>query len=152
MAGVDGTKISNLKDAELSETSTEAVSGKQLHATNQKVANIDKDIADIKVGDANSVKYNADKSEVVLAGADGTKISNLKDAELSETSTDAVTGKQLNDTNQKVAKNTEDIHALDDRVTKNETDNNTAPFTNKPSSKLSDCWCNGFNLSLCYFK
>ena len=46
--------------------------------------------------DLNAVHYDGDdKSVVTMVGAEGTKITNLKDAELSATSTDAVTGKQL---------------------------------------------------------
>ncbi|WP_127165117.1 YadA-like family protein [Veillonella sp. 3960] len=37
----DGTKITNLADADLSDKSTDAVTGKQLHATNVKVSNLE---------------------------------------------------------------------------------------------------------------
>lgn len=54
--------------------------------------------------DASSVKYDnatvKDKITLGLGGAGGTKITNLKDADLSDSSTDAVTGKQLNKTNE----------------------------------------------------
>lgn len=53
--------------------------------------------------DASSVKYDnatvKDKITLGLGGAGGTTITNLKDADLSDSSTDAVTGKQLNKTN-----------------------------------------------------
>ena len=37
----DGTKITNLADADLSDKSTDAVTGKQLHATNERVSNLE---------------------------------------------------------------------------------------------------------------
>lgn len=54
--------------------------------------------------DASSVKYDnatvKDKITLGLGGAGRTTITNLKDADLSDNSTDAVTGKQLNKTNE----------------------------------------------------
>ena len=54
--------------------------------------------------DASSVKYDnatvKDRITLGLGGAGGTTITNLKDADLSDSSTDAVTGKQLNKTNE----------------------------------------------------
>lgn len=53
--------------------------------------------------DKNSVKYDSDtKDKISLKGTDGTTITNLKDATLSDTSKDAVTGKQLKATNTKL--------------------------------------------------
>ena len=49
-----------------------------------------------------AVTYNADKSEVKLAGTNGTKLTNLQEGNLSATSTDAVSGKQLYATNQNI--------------------------------------------------
>ena len=194
--GKGGTTISNLKDATLSESSTEAVSGKQLFATNtklaQEIADRTQAIADEvtarnnaiqkeadaraaadtaineKIGtisaagsyigkndsiadnltklDAqakknadditkeatarneaisamkdqitgsidsltdNAVKYKdgTNKGVVELGGLDGTKITRLADGTLSETSTDAVTGKQLFSTNTKLAQEVTD--------------------------------------------
>ncbi len=57
--------------------------------------------------DKNSVKYDSDtKDKLTLGGNGGTTITNLKDATLSDTSTDAVTGKQLNATNTKLTEET----------------------------------------------
>ena len=67
--------------------------------------------------DADAVHYDgADKDTITLAGENGTVITNLKDGELSANSKDAVTGKQLFETNEKVAENTEKITALTDKV------------------------------------
>ena len=73
------------------------------------------DIADLKAKDTelegkintlneNGVKYDtAVKDKITLAGAGGTTITNLKDAALNDSSTEAVTGKQLNQTNERTA-------------------------------------------------
>ena len=67
--------------------------------------------------DAFAVHYsNIDKSVVSLQGENGTVITNIKDGELSETSSDAVTGKQLHATNEKVNANTERIDDLTDKM------------------------------------
>ena len=67
--------------------------------------------------DDNAVHYDgADKEIITLAGDNGTIITNLKDGELSANSKDAVTGKQLFETNEKVAENTEQITALNDKI------------------------------------
>lgn len=62
---------------------------------------ITKNSEDITKLDGSGVKYdNATvKDQITLGGAGGTKITNLKDADLSDSSSDAVTGKQLNKTN-----------------------------------------------------
>ena len=54
--------------------------------------------------DENGVKYDtAVKDKITLAGAGGTTITNLKDAALNDSSTEAVTGKQLNQINERTA-------------------------------------------------
>ena len=59
--------------------------------------------------DNNSVKYsNTAKSTIELDGKGGTTISNLKDGTLSESSTEAVSGKQLFSTNTKLAQEVTD--------------------------------------------
>ena len=77
--------------------------------------------------EGSGVKYDtAVKDKITLAGTGGTTITNLKDAALNESSTDAVTGKQLNKTNENLAaevtartnKDTE----LEEKITKNSGD------------------------------
>ncbi|MFU8928319.1 ESPR-type extended signal peptide-containing protein, partial [Acinetobacter puyangensis] len=197
--GTGGTKITNLKNATLSDISTDAVTGQQLFATNEAVAlkadqtAVDaglalkaskteltdglatkasqsdlstglattltsaKDYADTGLAlkadqsalttglantlndakgytdqqTANMVVYDsASKDTITLQGGiAGTKITNLQNATLSDTSTDAVTGQQLNATNTRVgqtetgltAANTE-IGKLDGRVDQTESD------------------------------
>lgn len=125
--GVGGTTITGLAAGTLVATSTDAVNGSQLFATNQNVtANADDiDAIDTRVtaneGDIaalqdTSVMYtDATQTAIALGGAGGTTISNVADGELSATSTEAVNGSQLFATNQAV-------DALDGRVTQNETD------------------------------
>ena len=67
--------------------------------------------------DASSVKYDnatvKDKITLGLGGAGGTTITNLKDADLSDSSTDAVTGKQLNKTNEDLKKEAQTRNDMD---------------------------------------
>ncbi len=150
LAGDGGTTITNLKDGALSDSSTDAVTGKQLYAEqqardaadtaiNNKLGTLDangnyiqkdasvssnlntldtqvkanadavsKEKQDREAAITNitnnignlsdsAVKYDADtnKTKITLAGEGGTTITNLKDGALSDSSTDAVTGKQL---------------------------------------------------------
>ena len=77
--------------------------------------------------EGSGVKYDtAVKDKITLAGAGGTTITNLKDAALNESSTDAVTGKQLNKTNENLAaeetaRTTKDAE-LEGKITKNSQD------------------------------
>lgn len=67
--------------------------------------------------DENAVHYDGvDKSVVTMAGVDGTKLTNLKDGEISQNSKDAVTGGQLYQVKQDVAANTQAIDTLSDKV------------------------------------
>ena len=95
LKGAKGTKLTNLQDADLTNESTDAVTGGQLYKTNQKVAGLDQ----------SAVKYDdpRKKDTITLQGKKGTKLTNLQEADLNDTSTDAVTGGQLYKTNQKVA-------------------------------------------------
>jgi hypothetical protein len=112
----------------LSEDSTEAVNGSQLYATNQNVqANTDNittirsQIDELESGAAGLVQQDTSTGNITVAaatggnvvdfaGTDGTRtVTGVADGALSETSTEAVNGSQLNETNQQVS-------ALDDRV------------------------------------
>ena len=64
----------------------------------------------LKATDVSSLKYDgADHSLVTMGGTSGTKLTNLKQAALSATSTDAVTGAQLYATNQNISGFANDI-------------------------------------------
>ncbi len=114
-------RIVNVADARLSDTSTDAVTGKQLHRTNadlgvvRTTANAAKTAADQALTNTRLLTQTS-ASSTIRMGADNTgtmldvrnksnanrKISGVADAVLSATSTEAVTGRQLNTTNANV--------------------------------------------------
>ncbi|PTL91702.1 hypothetical protein C6W89_06415, partial [Halomonas sp. SYSU XM8] len=122
LAGDTGTRITNLTDATLSTDSTDAVTGRQLNATNARVSQNEGDITNLttNLGDLSAGAVVYDRSDdgtlnegsITLAGDAGTRITNLTDATLSTDSTDAVTGRQLNATNVRVTQNEGDIANL----------------------------------------
>ena len=128
--GTDATsKITNVKDGDLTAGSTDAVNGSQLKTTNDAVAtnttNIANNTSNIATNSTNisnltetvtnlgedALKW--DKDNGVFTAAHGTeatsKITNVKDADLTAGSTDAVNGSQLKTTNDAVATNTTNI-------------------------------------------
>ncbi|QII30256.1 hemagluttinin domain-containing protein [Stenotrophomonas maltophilia] len=111
-------KVVNVADGALSTSSSEAVTGKQLHATNTSVAAV-KATADGaqarvvvldglvgQVSASGNVRLGADNTGTVVDVANKTgakrKLQNLANGVLSASSTDAVTGQQLNATNSEV--------------------------------------------------
>jgi len=106
--------ITDVADGTISASSKDAVNGSQLKATNDDVeantANIN--LTD-SVGDlqADALLWNETKKAFSAAhGQDTTsKITNVKDADLTADSTDAVNGSQLKTTNDAVATNTTNI-------------------------------------------
>jgi autotransporter adhesin len=98
--GAAGTTVTNVAAGALNATSTDAVNGSQLYATNQAIAAIAGSIP------TNAVEYDdISQGVVTLAGAGGTTITNVADGALNATSTDAVNGSQLFATNQQVTNN-----------------------------------------------
>ena len=131
LGGVGGTTITNVADGTVDATSTDAINGSQLYATNQLVdantiaiqANADAIAAIETTGDPLGVAYDdATRTSITLEGAGGTTISNVADGELSATSDEAVNGSQLFATNELVDANADAIDDLDTRVTVNEGD------------------------------
>ncbi|CAM4439847.1 hemagluttinin domain-containing protein [Stenotrophomonas lactitubi] len=110
--------ITGLKDGALSTSSTEAVTGKQLNATNSNVAAVKStaDAAQARVAVLDGLVGQVSASGNVRLGADNTgtvvdvanksgakrKLQNLANGVLNASSTDAVTGQQLNATNSEV--------------------------------------------------
>ncbi|WP_406805668.1 YadA-like family protein [Burkholderia semiarida] len=84
LAGKTGTKLTNVKAAELSATSTDAVNGSQLFATNESLGNLkdtltDGGVIDKTTGESLAVVYDStSKDKVTLAGKAGTTLSNVK--------------------------------------------------------------------------
>lgn len=119
-------KITGVADATLSTTSTDAVSGKQLNSTNSNVtaarsvaesakSNADSALAKVntlsgllsETSASGNVRLGASNSGTVLdvrnSASANRRITGVADATLSSTSTDAVTGRQLNTTNSNVS-------------------------------------------------
>jgi autotransporter adhesin len=103
----------------VSATSTDSVNGSQLYATNQAVEANAASITNLQGDRANGVMYDTPtKDSVTLGGTDSTPpvhVRNVAAGDLGETSTDAVNGSQLYQTNQNVTK-------LENRVTNVEGD------------------------------
>ncbi|WP_459062283.1 ESPR-type extended signal peptide-containing protein [Stenotrophomonas sp. PSU-St15] len=104
-------RVTGVADAALSSTSADAVSGRQLHATNQNVTQVTATAATLSglVGQAaagGDLRLGAQNSGTVLdvrnQGNASRRISGVADGVLSAASTDAVSGRQLNTTNQNV--------------------------------------------------
>lgn len=122
-------RIVNVADGVLNASSTDAVTGRQLNATNERLtaatttanaarttANTAKSIADRALAAASLVTQTSTSSTIRVGGSNtgtvldvanrnGTKrrIQNIDNGVLSATSTDAVTGQQLHATNQAVS-------------------------------------------------
>ncbi|WP_321959629.1 ESPR-type extended signal peptide-containing protein [Paraburkholderia tropica] len=98
--------LTNVKAGTLAGTSTDAVNGAQLYATNQSVTNLAGDVTNIKGKLADAVVYDSSAhSKVTLGGAGSSTpvaLTNVKAGTLAGTSTDAVNGAQLYATNQSV--------------------------------------------------
>ncbi|MGV2288683.1 ESPR-type extended signal peptide-containing protein [Trinickia sp. YCB016] len=149
LGGANGTKVTNLQDATLSATSTDAVTGRQLNNTNTNVTTLTNTVSGIDTRvttaedsisdldtrvttnqtaidaaqsqlntlDGVAAKYDdATKGAMTLGGTNGTKLTNLQDATLSATSTDAVTGRQLNATNTRMTTAEGNIDTLKTRL------------------------------------
>ncbi|ECL1290080.1 hypothetical protein JGY68_003004 [Salmonella enterica] len=123
----NASKIINVAAGNLSEDSTDAVNGSQLYETNQKVDQNTSDIADINttITNLSTDALSWDEATNSFSASHGSstanKITNVAAGELSESSTDAVNGSQLFETNEKVAQNTTDIAANTTNITQNST-------------------------------
>ncbi|HEY4350464.1 MAG TPA: YadA family autotransporter adhesin, partial [Paraburkholderia sp.] len=102
--GAAGTTITNVKAGALSTTSTDAINGSQLYATNQNVSQNTSDITTLntKIAQINgdmtdAVKYDSSAHDKVslAGGAAGTTITNVKAGMVNASSLDAVNGSQL---------------------------------------------------------
>jgi autotransporter adhesin len=124
-------QLQNVAAGDISSTSTDAVNGSQLYATNSNVGNLTAALNNLKneinkngsgsgTGsgttsntDPNAIHYDsAAKDSITLGGVNGTKIGNVKDGEISATSKDAVNGSQLYSVQQSVDNNSQMIDRL----------------------------------------
>ncbi|HYC94321.1 MAG TPA: YadA-like family protein [Sphingomicrobium sp.] len=109
-----GTTITDLADGEVSATSTDAINGSQLFATNQAV----EAVAQLSGNtDERAVKYDwtdsngngivdpgeVDYNSATLAGVGGTTLTNVAAGAVNATSTDAINGSQLHGVSTSIA-------------------------------------------------
>ncbi|WP_280530546.1 YadA family autotransporter adhesin [Paraburkholderia sacchari] len=101
----DPVALHNVANGELSATSTDAVNGGQLYATNSSISNIQGDITNINGKLADAVMYDSSAHDsVTLGNASDMKpvaLHNVANGEVSVASTDAINGSQLYDAIQK---------------------------------------------------
>ena len=121
------SKITNVMAGSLSDTSTDAVNGSQLKATNDNVTtnttnitNLTNDVADINTTitglEDDALQWNGTAFSAKHGTNTTSKITNVMAGDLSDTSTDAVNGAQLKTTNDNVATNTTNITNLTNDV------------------------------------
>nr|WP_208450089.1 YadA-like family protein [Burkholderia anthina] len=94
-------KITNVAPGDVSSTSTDAVNGSQLNDTNQKVQQASDQAVKYDTNPDGSVNYN---SVTLNPGGSPAKLGNVAAGDVSATSTDAINGSQLYETNQSVTK------------------------------------------------
>ncbi|MFV3370948.1 YadA-like family protein [Pseudomonas sp. NY15435] len=129
----DAQKITNVAPGDISAGSTDAVNGSQLNATNQQVdqnttaiSNVTTNISNGTIGPVQ--RTGANQLSLIAAGGDAATpgaaqvLNNVAAGAINPTSTDAINGSQLHDTNQQVDANTTQITNLDGRVTNVEGD------------------------------
>lgn len=120
-----GTTISNLKNGNIAANSTDAINGSQLFIEKQRINDLQQNADGIDVNawrnklnintttiiqNQNAVEYSDNsKDTILLSGANGTTIRNLKAGDVSAQSTEAINGSQLFMTNQNVATNSANI-------------------------------------------
>lgn len=122
------TGIANVAAGAIGATSTDAVNGAQLFATNSQVSANTADIAgntaaietiDIELDalSALAVRYDgAGRDIVTFQGAGGTRLTGVAAGKLDAASTDAVNGAQLHATNQQVDVNTTNIALISSKL------------------------------------
>ncbi|OLL27435.1 hypothetical protein BTH42_33080, partial [Burkholderia sp. SRS-W-2-2016] len=107
LGGANGTKIRNVAAGDLSATSMDAVNGSQLNATNEDLANMQKQINNGSIGlvqqDAVShditVGKDTDGTLVNMAGTAGNRtVTGVANGAVDESSVDAINGSQLHGT------------------------------------------------------
>lgn len=93
--------LTNLAAGRLSASSTDAVNGSQLFATNQAIEQLQTGVGDLN--DRAVLYDDASKASVTLGGASGTRLANVANGAVGAGSTDAVNGSQLHATAQGTA-------------------------------------------------
>ncbi|MGU7785405.1 hypothetical protein ACV22Z_35815, partial [Burkholderia sp. PU8-34] len=101
LGGANGTKITKVAKGDVSATSTDAINGAQLFATNESLGNLkesltDGGVIDSKTGESLAVVYDSASKNKVTLGKAGTAVQ-LKNVAAGKDDTDAVNVAQLKD-------------------------------------------------------
>lgn len=122
-------RITNVAAGDIGMGSTDAVNGSQLDATNQQVQQNTTDITNFNYGLVGPMqRTGTDQLSLIAMGGDAFApgnsqvLNNVSAGAIFDTSTDAINGSQLYETNQQVNANTLKITQVDDRVTSVEGD------------------------------
>ncbi|WP_415774540.1 YadA-like family protein [Paraburkholderia sp. J94] len=119
-SGASPVALHNVKGGDISASSTDAVNGSQLYATNTAVSNIAGDVTNLQGQMADAVSYDTSAHDsITLGGTDATKpvaIHNVKNGDISASSTDAVNGSQLYATNTAVSNLAGDITSISGKL------------------------------------
>ncbi|WP_290371257.1 ESPR-type extended signal peptide-containing protein, partial [Paraburkholderia unamae] len=114
-------KLTNVAAGDLSASSTDAVNGAQLYATNQSITDINGQITSINGQLADAVVYDSSAHDTVTLGGTGAsaavKLTNVAAADLSASSTDAVNGSQLYATNTNISNIAGDVTNINGQLT-----------------------------------
>ncbi|RAR61838.1 trimeric autotransporter adhesin [Paraburkholderia unamae] len=114
-------KLTNVAAGDLSASSTDAVNGAQLYATNQSVSNLSGDITSISGQLADAVMYDSSAHASVTLGGTGAstavKLTNVAAGGVSASSTDAVNGSQLYATNANVSNVAGSVTSINSQLT-----------------------------------
>ncbi|MDR3100743.1 MAG: YadA-like family protein [Paraburkholderia sp.] len=103
--------LTNVAAGRLSESSTDAVNGSQLYATNTAVSNL-------VLQTANQVLYDdSSKGSITFGGAKGTKLSNVAQGDVTASSMDAVNGAQLYDVTESVTNVNNSVTRINNTLT-----------------------------------
>ncbi|WP_322089619.1 YadA-like family protein [Burkholderia sp. BCC1999] len=116
-----GQKITSVAPGDVSSTSTDAVNGAQLNDANQKIRQASDQAVKYDTNRDGSINYN---SVTMNPGGTPTKVTNVAAGDVSATSTDAVNGSQLNETNGNVTKLGDTLNHIAGDTSQSYTDQN----------------------------
>ncbi|WP_434716943.1 ESPR-type extended signal peptide-containing protein [Paraburkholderia sp. A2RO-4L] len=113
--------LTNVANGQLNASSTDAVNGSQLYATNQSISDISGDITNMNGKLQDAVLYDSSAHDSVTLGGTGATspvvLTNVANGQLNASSTDAVNGSQLYATNTNVSNLAGDVTNLAGNVT-----------------------------------
>ncbi|MBB3262381.1 autotransporter adhesin, partial [Paraburkholderia bannensis] len=120
-SGAAPVALTNVANGQLNASSTDAVNGSQLYATNQSISDISGNITDINGKLQDAVLYDSSAHSSVTLGGSGASapvaLTNVANGQLNASSADAVNGSQLYATNTNVSNLAGDVTNLAGNVT-----------------------------------